>query len=268
VPPRSFKNARPRSNNHYGTTRAKGAASADDETAEAIQQETAEDDAEVDDDPSSSYKVRAEVVCPLCLDLWLDVVATPCGHRFCRTCLRRSLTRCSSRCPLCRYDLRHFDASVVPTDVEGDALLHALMPLWAIAQREADQAEHFELVVGNRSEFVPSMFGNQGNTHKWTLFVSLPGLQHHPLQRLIKRVEYELHPTFQPNVIVRYGPDFEFAAYGWGPFVVHCTIYWHLQTLPPTKVDHMLHFVPQGARTSIEVDLDTSQAMNLYQLMH
>jgi len=39
--------------------------------------------------------------CVLCMKLFYNPVTTPCGHTFCRTCLRRALDH-SSQCPLCR----------------------------------------------------------------------------------------------------------------------------------------------------------------------
>eukprot|EP01138_Halocafeteria_seosinensis_P010788 gb/GECG01011018.1/.p1 GENE.gb/GECG01011018.1/~~gb/GECG01011018.1/.p1 ORF type:complete len:399 (+),score=50.61 gb/GECG01011018.1/:1-1197(+) len=45
--------------------------------------------------------LRESLECPLCLKVFLDCVSLPCGHSFCRVCLKRSF-EVSSACPICR----------------------------------------------------------------------------------------------------------------------------------------------------------------------
>uniref|UniRef100_A0A7S2XUD8 RING-type domain-containing protein n=1 Tax=Fibrocapsa japonica TaxID=94617 RepID=A0A7S2XUD8_9STRA len=56
-------------------------------------------------DASSSEQeveeVPQELECTLCLKLLYEPVSLPCGHSFCRRCLRRALTY-KKECPLCR----------------------------------------------------------------------------------------------------------------------------------------------------------------------
>ncbi|XP_041841611.1 E3 ubiquitin-protein ligase TRIM39-like [Melanotaenia boesemani] len=41
--------------------------------------------------------------CPVCLDLFIDPVSTPCGHNFCKACLKKHWdTTDVCRCPLCK----------------------------------------------------------------------------------------------------------------------------------------------------------------------
>ncbi|KAJ3334346.1 hypothetical protein HDU76_000039 [Blyttiomyces sp. JEL0837] len=47
---------------------------------------------------------ESDVECHVCLNVFTDPVTSPCGHSFCRTCLRSSLVH-SHRCPLCRAPL-------------------------------------------------------------------------------------------------------------------------------------------------------------------
>lgn len=109
-------------------------------------------------------------------------------------------------------------------------------------------SELLQLVVGNRCEVVASD-DSRGNQYRWTMYVALPGLQG-SAGRLIDRVDYELHPTFQPNVHTRRSPRFELSCTGWGTFPVKCTIHWHRDLrLRPMSVDHDLVFEENGGCT-------------------
>eukprot|EP00979_Chaetoceros_neogracilis_P011023 scaffold2654_cov245-Chaetoceros_neogracile.AAC.1 len=47
--------------------------------------------------------VTDEFECAICLDTCTDTNVNPqCGHRFCKVCIKESLTSCSRECPICR----------------------------------------------------------------------------------------------------------------------------------------------------------------------
>ena len=46
-----------------------------------------------------------EFQCPLCIDLLLHPVSIPCGHTFCRICIRKA-HQVATRCPICLTDLK------------------------------------------------------------------------------------------------------------------------------------------------------------------
>ncbi|GLC74722.1 hypothetical protein PLESTF_001548300 [Pleodorina starrii] len=50
-------------------------------------------------------QLREELTCAVCLDICARPVTTPCGHNYCRSCLRRSLEITRPKCPKCRADL-------------------------------------------------------------------------------------------------------------------------------------------------------------------
>ncbi|KAM9296758.1 E3 ubiquitin-protein ligase TRIM39-like [Gastrophryne carolinensis] len=58
----------------------------------------------------ASARVREELDCSICLQIFTDPVTLPCGHNFCSACINRYLdiqepSRCYS-CPECRYEFQ------------------------------------------------------------------------------------------------------------------------------------------------------------------
>ena len=43
--------------------------------------------------------------CPICLEVFKDPIKTKCGHKFCSTCLEKSLYY-DPYCPICKKPLR------------------------------------------------------------------------------------------------------------------------------------------------------------------
>ncbi|XP_073714702.1 E3 ubiquitin-protein ligase TRIM39 [Misgurnus anguillicaudatus] len=53
--------------------------------------------------PSSSDPMSAELQCAICLDVFNDPVTTPCGHNFCKICLKKCWDNSENcRCPNCK----------------------------------------------------------------------------------------------------------------------------------------------------------------------
>ena len=53
-----------------------------------------------------SVPVEKHLVCPICMDLFLEPVTTSCGHSFCKHCLERNSAYNDMTCPLCKHYLR------------------------------------------------------------------------------------------------------------------------------------------------------------------
>ncbi|XVF57878.1 hypothetical protein PTKIN_Ptkin07bG0017900 [Pterospermum kingtungense] len=47
-------------------------------------------------------KLREELSCAICLDICFEPSTTPCGHSFCKKCLRSAADKCGKKCPKCR----------------------------------------------------------------------------------------------------------------------------------------------------------------------
>lgn len=56
-----------------------------------------------DDTPPPPIDI-SDFECPLCFQVYLQPVTTPCGHVFCKQCLFRAFQH-SSSCPLCRFKI-------------------------------------------------------------------------------------------------------------------------------------------------------------------
>ncbi|XP_036452730.1 E3 ubiquitin-protein ligase TRIM21-like [Colossoma macropomum] len=69
---------------------------------------------------SSSLLSEDQLLCCICLDVFTDPVSTPCGHNFCRVCLKEcwdSSSRC--QCPVCKTKFRKRPELRVNTFISG-----------------------------------------------------------------------------------------------------------------------------------------------------
>ncbi|BBH00491.1 zinc finger C3HC4-type RING finger family protein, partial [Prunus dulcis] len=69
--------------------------------------------------PSSNLpcldKLRDELSCAICLEICFEPSTTPCGHSFCKKCLRSAADKCGKRCPKCRQLMSHSRSCTVNT---------------------------------------------------------------------------------------------------------------------------------------------------------
>ncbi|KAL7875498.1 hypothetical protein AOLI_G00104610 [Acnodon oligacanthus] len=69
---------------------------------------------------SSSLLSEDQLQCSICLDVFTDPVSTPCGHNFCRVCLKEcwdSSSRC--QCPVCKEEFSRRPELRVNTFISG-----------------------------------------------------------------------------------------------------------------------------------------------------
>ncbi|CAI9777293.1 unnamed protein product [Fraxinus pennsylvanica] len=60
-------------------------------------------------------RLREELSCAICLDICFEPSTTPCGHSFCKKCLRSAADKCGKRCPKCRDLIRNGRSCTVNT---------------------------------------------------------------------------------------------------------------------------------------------------------
>lgn len=115
-------------------------------TTEEFQQEVANGDTEAFE--SIRTVAQKELDCHVCYNLMLDPVTTPCGHTFCRKCLKRILDH-SSICPVCRRRLP-LSASLdnQPSDKYLCQFMISLYPEEVTGRREAEESEERSIPAG------------------------------------------------------------------------------------------------------------------------
>jgi len=235
--------------------------------------------------------VPAEFICPLCLDLLQDAVATPCCHLFCRPCIDRSRSSGHNKCPLCRSEISSFDPAKAMPDETVTRLIAEVVPLDVVRRRRLQGAQTLGTslssasrlpVYSARASVVPSAgssFGTEtlevvighrpygaGGVSRdtWIMFVSLPAFQR-KRAKMIDRIEYELHHNFNPRVgafsaAMRFrtavASNLDIQCTSWGSIPVTCTIHWSPRLhISPTQIVHELIFEGNGRRTTAMVDV-------------
>ncbi|XP_019243379.1 PREDICTED: transcription initiation factor TFIID subunit 14b-like isoform X1 [Nicotiana attenuata] len=106
-----------------------------------------------------------------------------------------------------------------------------------------------ELEVG-----VPIVYGNiafwlgkkasEFQSHKWTVYVR--GATNEDLSVVVKRVDFQLHSSFNNPTRVVDGPPFELSECGWGEFEIVITLHFHTDVCDkPLHLYHHLKLYPE-----------------------
>lgn len=65
----------------------------------------------------------------------------------------------------------------------------------------------------------------RSQSHKWTVYVR--GASNEDLSAVVKRVVFQLHPSFNNPTRVVESPPFEISECGWGEFEIAITLFFH-----------------------------------------
>ena len=84
------------------------------------------------------------------------------------------------------------------------------------------------------------------HTHRWNIFVR--GVESEDLTYCIKKVVFNLHPSFTNPTRVFEEPPFEVSETGWGEFEVSIRIHFHDPSEQPVDLQHMLKLYPPGTQ--------------------
>jgi hypothetical protein len=93
-------------------------------------------------------KLRDDLDCPLCLRLLFEPLSTPCGHTFCRSCLKRSLEATTRVCPTCRAPCLS-EALQAPVNVTLQKVVSMVFPA-EYAQRIEEARQDEATVLSQR----------------------------------------------------------------------------------------------------------------------
>ncbi|KAI3860072.1 hypothetical protein MKW92_041921, partial [Papaver armeniacum] len=62
-------------------------------------------------------KLREELSCAICWEICFEPSTTPCGHSFCKKCLKSAADKCGKKCPKCRQLIGNGRSCIVNTSL-------------------------------------------------------------------------------------------------------------------------------------------------------
>jgi len=137
-----------------------------------------------------------------------------------------------------------------------EAQMKPQAPLPTIASTSNSVTLNKKLTVGNEHVELPESEAKDAITlpgakmkHKWKMFVRGEGID-----SVIEKVEFGLHPTFQPSRVVVASAPWEVERVGWGFFVVSVKVCYKPELKKePSLFEHQLSF--EGNGTSKDFDI-------------
>ncbi|CAM9489660.1 unnamed protein product, partial [Phaeothamnion confervicola] len=136
-------------------------------------------------------EVPAEFECVLCLRLYFEPVSLPCGHTYCRGCLKRAL-KSATRCPVCRAPTVPDAAGAAANLVIVSCIQRLHRDAYAERGREVavDEAHEAELkrvamAVGDDVHFAPD-----GSVNMPLFSLELAVLPNQPVQLFVFEPRY------------------------------------------------------------------------------
>eukprot|EP00979_Chaetoceros_neogracilis_P016893 scaffold10163_cov270-Chaetoceros_neogracile.AAC.1 len=79
-----------------------------------------------------------EFECAICLHTCTDTNVNPqCGHRFCKPCIKKSLTSCKRECPICRTRIP--TCRTLRQDAQFDRISSRVLEIIAVLEENLDQ---------------------------------------------------------------------------------------------------------------------------------
>jgi len=196
--------------------------------------------------------------CFVCFELMVEPSKLPCNHFLCLGCLNNVLLL-KRNCPFCRSPVPESFNPVIDKVKETEIqTTHAELyekRMEEIKIRRLAQ-DTLTLIYGNTHEIVHAP--NSHNQHSWTAFVKLSD-NTLDIKKYIKKVVFNLHPTFhRPVREVRKAP-FQIGCLGWGVFLIPITVHWQgWLEMPPTELEHFLSFDGNGNHSTTQIKFEKS----------
>ncbi|XP_045794006.1 E3 ubiquitin-protein ligase rnf168-like isoform X1 [Trifolium pratense] len=124
-------------------------------------------------------KLREELSCAICLEICFEPSTTPCGHSFCRKCLRSAADKCGKKCPKCRQLISNGRSCTVNTVLWNTIQL--LFPQEIEARKAAAVTENNRQAPAQNPIPETTFYNNQRNR----------GIQPYPSSRAMSSRRYE-----------------------------------------------------------------------------
>lgn len=205
--------------------------------------------------------------CPICLNLLLNPITTPCKHAFCMHCFEEMSDLTANegtKCPMCRNEISNEFVFKVDKDLEEKVIASFPKEYQIRTKLLAEQIAlngsmvKLKILYGNLhvklENAKPSRTNPQiKNEHKWTAFVKV---HKEDVKNFIRKVEFGLHPTFGTTSIVVKTAPFQMGKVGWGTFEVPMKVYFHRDLkLPVLELKHDLSFEGNGKTSATVVKI-------------
>ncbi|KAK6921376.1 Zinc finger, C3HC4 RING-type [Dillenia turbinata] len=113
-------------------------------------------------------KLREEPSCAICLEICFEPNTTPCGHGFCKKCLRSAADKCGKRCPKCRKLISNGRSCTVNTVLWNTIQL--LFPQEVEARKAAAVASNSQERAAKNKSPIRNNHGNE-NQHRHIRFL-------------------------------------------------------------------------------------------------
>ena len=98
--------------------------------------------------------------------------------------------------------------------------------------------------------------GATSNKHRWKLYIRCPAI---PIEKLLQKVQIDLHPTFNPPRFDLTKAPFEFERLGGGVFEIGIKLFFKPALIrQEVELSHMLSFQQDVTESAITVKLPTA----------
>ena len=131
-------------------------------------------------------------------------------------------------------------------------------------QKEENHLKENQIIIklryGNEHSLVKfpttSKKFNEKRKHRWNVYVR-PFKTNYDINLLIKKVTFELHPSFSMTEVIRKSSPFEYGCKGWGYFDIPIEIHFRKWVgMPPLTITHALSFEGDGLHKIHRLVLD------------
>lgn len=225
--------------------------------------------------------------CPVCFQLNLEPVRIKCNHVFCVNCIEKILTSGTHRCPM---DRSEFDFK---KDLTRDLQILERVKISHPNDYQSLLEKNRENVNYSNIKELGIEYGNyhriletdQSNCHEWKAFVrvgkfdkeirniinSLRGNNVNMTSNenfdikdsnIIKKVTFNLHPTFRPNIITQDKPPFAVRRIGWGAFNIGIIVEFQDNlNLENIELNHFLCFSRNLKKDTKYITIDVNKSL-------